>query len=184
MCRLGNESFFSAPQLKRDPLGSAEVTPRCVRRVLIHSMTNSRLGAAAVICLVIACSSDRLFAPRLVTMEGATVRAEASLWRDFQPSSPPDGRPLVAILRIQTADGSAIPSALSADSAWVYNGDAVWATTVLEEQPRSVSYFEVVARNGPKWGPGIEVDVVVRLRDSAGRSMLLQAPRQFIFRSD
>ena len=147
-------------------------------------MTHSRLSVAAVTCALIACSSDRLLAPRLVTMEGATVRAEAALWRDFAPSSPPDGQPLVATLRIQTADGSSIPSTLITDSVWLYNGAAVWATAVVEEQPRSASYFDVVARNGPKWGPGIEVDVVVRLRDSAGHSMLLQTPRQFIFRSD
>ena len=139
---------------------------------------------AAVMCAVIACSPDRSLAPDLVTMEGATVRAEAYLWRDFAPSSPPDGQPLVATLRIQTTDGSLIPPTLTADSAWLYNGGAVWATTVVQEQPRNATYFEVVARNGPKWGPGIEVDVVVRLRDSAGRSLLLQAPRQFIFRSD
>jgi hypothetical protein len=41
-----------------------------------------------------------------------------------------------------------------------------------------------VARDGPKWGPGIEVDVVIRLRDAAGRHVLLQAREQLVHRTD
>jgi hypothetical protein len=125
-------------------------------------------------------------APRLVSADGATLRLEAALWRDFQPSSPPDGKPLIAGLRVLTIDGASIPSTLRADSVWIYNGAAVWAASVTEEQSRSAggSFFEVVARNGPKWGPGIEVDVVVQLRDAAGHALLLQAPRTLIGRTD
>jgi len=56
----------------------------------------------------------------------------------------------------------------------------------VEEQPRGAgaAAFAVVARNGPKWGPGVEVDVVVRLRDAAGHGVLLQAPGQLIGRTD
>jgi hypothetical protein len=150
-------------------------------------MTSFRIALPALACILVsACATERTLAPRLVAISGATVRVEASLWRDFAPSSPPDGKPLVAILRIQTVDGTPIPPTLTADSAWVYNSAQVWAAAVLEEHLRSAgaSFFEVVARNGPKWGPGIEVDVVVRLRDAAGRAVLVQAPRQLINRSD
>jgi hypothetical protein len=44
--------------------------------------------------------------------------------------------------------------------------------------------LEVFAEGGPKWGPGIEVDVVVRLRDAAGKSWYLKARRQPIHRTD
>jgi len=134
--------------------------------------------------LVGACASERVLAPRFVTIEGARVGVHAFLWRDFQPTSPPDGKPLVAILRIQTTDDTPIPSTLTADSVWVYDGANVWAAPVVEEQPREATYFEVVARNGPKWGPGILVDVVVRLRDSGGHLVLIQASRQLIARTD
>jgi len=137
--------------------------------------------------LAIACSSERTNAPPappLVTVDGVSFRLDTFLWRDFMPISPPDGKPLVAVLRILTTDGSSIPASVAADSVWVYNGSEVWATAVVEEQPRNNSYFEVVAREGPKWGPGIEVDVVVRLRDGAGHRFLLQARRQLISRTD
>lgn len=150
-------------------------------------MAYFRLALRTLACIVVsACATDRILAPRLALIAGATVRVDASLWRDFAPSSPPDGQPLVAVLRVETIDGTPIPSTLSADSAWVYNGARVWAASVVEEQPRGAdaSFFEVIARNGPKWGPGIEVDVVVRLRDAAGEVVLLQAPRHLINRTD
>lgn len=149
-------------------------------------MTSFRAALWTLAGLVSACSTDRTLATRVVPVEGASVRVDAYLWRDFQPISPPDGKPLVAIFRIATVDGRPIPSTLIADSAWVYNGASVWATAVVEEHPRSANaaFFEVVARNGPKWGPGIEVDVVVRLRDGAGHAVLLQAPGQLISRTD
>jgi len=100
------------------------------------------------------------------------------------PASPPDGAPLTLGIRVFTVDSSLIPASVTADSAWVYNGSAVWRTAVVENQPHNASHFDVGARGGPTWGPGIEVDVVVELRDGAGHRFLLQAPRQLITRSD
>jgi hypothetical protein len=149
-------------------------------------MTHFRLALLAITTMVGACATDRALAPRVVSVDGATLHLEASLWRDFQPISPPDGKPLIASLRILTVDGAPMPSTLRADSVWTYNGAAVWAASVTEEQARSAGapYFEVVARDGPKWGPGIEVDVVFQLRDAAGHVYLLQAPRVAIGRTD
>ena len=125
-------------------------------------------------------------APEEISLGGATVHLGTYLWRDFQPITPPDGKPLIAVLRVTSVDATAIPATLQADSAWVLNTDLAWAAAVREEQPRgaSPSFFEVVARGGPKWGPGIYVDVVVRLHDDAGRQVLLQARGQFINRTE
>src|SRR5204862_1647212 len=125
-------------------------------------------------------------APQQTTLAGVTLQLETYLWRDYQPIAPPDGEPLIAVLRVKSVDGATIPAALQADSAWVINGNLVWATSVREERPRGTdpTFFEVVARDGPKWGPGIAVDVVVRLRDGAGHQVLLQARAQWINRTD
>jgi hypothetical protein len=121
-----------------------------------------------------------------VTAAGATLRLEALLWRDFMPVAPPDGEPLRAVLRVSTADSSAFPPGVRADAAWVLNGGAVWATWVEETRPRVAGdpTLEVSAAGGPKWGPGIEVDVVVRLRDAGGAAWYLRARRQLIHRTD
>jgi hypothetical protein len=122
-------------------------------------------------------------APLSVTADGKTLVLEPFLWRDFMPVSPPDGKPLVAILRLRASDGSAPPSDVHIDAAWVVNGREVWTTGVGEERVTSTSY-EVVARNGPKWGPGVAVDVIVRVRDSHGTTSLLRAANQLIGRTD
>lgn len=160
------------------------VTLQPRRWVYQDRMRYSRYAIGSLACLMIACSSDRVVAPRLVTIDGIPYRGQASLNRDFMPFAPPDGEPLTLGIRIFTADSSAIPASVTADSAWVYNGNAVWRTAVVAGEPRNTSSFDVGAVGGPKWGPGIEVDVVVRLRDGAGHSFLLQAPRQLITRSD
>jgi hypothetical protein len=145
--------------------------------------------------LAAACSSEALLAPappefrdtpEQVTFDGLSVRLETYLWRDFQPIAPPDGQPLIAVLRITTTDGTPVPASLHADRAWVIADGVAWAASVQEERGRVAgsAFFEVVARDGPKWGPGIAVDVVIRLRTSSGAPVFLGARGQPIHRTD
>ena len=152
----------------------------------------SLIVAAALATATIGCSSGRdplaptppaselRAAPTLVTVAGTALRLETYLWRDFQPISPPDGKPLIAVMRVRAADGGTVPGGLQVDAAWVVNGGAVWAAEVRDEHGSSnAQYYEVVGRDGPKWGPGITVDVIVRVRDAqAGASRLLRAADQ------
>ena len=160
-------------------------------------MRSTAFTSLALAGVLLGCSSDPAGprprpAPELratpvrVTVDGTALLLESYLWRDFQPSSPPDGKPLIAVLRIKSADGSEVPQGVRADAVWVVFGDDVWAAPIAEERPRGAPAegFEVVARDGPKWGPGVTVDVVVRLRDAAGRTVLLRAPDQPIHRTD
>lgn len=121
-------------------------------------------------------------APTSVVLAGKTLILATSLWRDFQPIAPPDGKPLVALLEVKTDDRSAVPATIRADIVWVIYGTQVWSGVPQEERPRleTVPVYEVVARDGPKWGPGVAVDVVVRLRDMNGRALLLRATDQLI----
>ena len=102
---------------------------------------------------------------------------------DFQPISPPDGKPLIAVLRVKAADGAALAATFHVDGAWVINGAEVWTASVGDEKLAS-AYYEVVARDGPKWGPNVSVDVVVRIREPSGSSKLLRAAAQVIQRTD
>ena len=130
--------------------------------------------------------SELRAAPTVAIVAGAPLRLDPDLWRDFMPIAPSDGRPLIAVLRVTPADDAAVPAQVHADAAWVVFGDQVWATRVAEERPRKATApaYEVVARDGPKWGPGVSVDVVVRLRDGAGHAALLRAPGQRIHRTE
>ena len=125
-------------------------------------------------------------APSLVTIDGKVLSLETYMWRDFMPMAPPAGRALVAILRVRTDDGSAIPDGLRMPAAWIVNDRQVWGTFLEDEQPEPHpdDALELVARNGPKWGPHIEVDVVVRIQESNGALHLLRAAGQPIDRTD
>src|SRR5438034_11277919 len=67
-------------------------------------------------------------APQQTTLAGVTLQLETYLWRDYQPIAPPDGEPLIAVLRAKSVDGASIPAALQADAAWIINGDLVSST--------------------------------------------------------
>lgn len=122
-------------------------------------------------------TSDLAAAPTRVSVAGKSLLLDASLWRDFMPIAPPDGRPLIGVLRVQTDDGSGVPATVTVDMAWVLNGADVWRAVPREERARAATApaYEVVVRDGPKWGPGIHVDVVVRIRDANGREALLRS---------
>jgi hypothetical protein len=149
--------------------------------------------AVTCLCVFIACSqsspispdvlpaSELTSAPTRIVLGGRTLTLDASLWRDFMPVSPPDGKPLAGALRIKTEDGSAVPAGVAADTAWVVHLSEVWSTLVIP-QPRenTAPVYEVSVMNGPKWGPNVTVDVIVRLRDSTGHAALLRARGQTI----
>lgn len=122
-------------------------------------------------------------APTSVVVASATLELETYLWRDFMPVSPPDGKPLIGVFRISTRDGRPIPDGLTVEAAHVIHEGEVWSTHVKEEQPSErEDVLEVVARQGPKSGPEVSVDVVLRIRHQ-GHTVLLRAPDQPIHRT-
>ena len=116
-------------------------------------------------------------APLAVTMEGKTLELEPYVYRDFAPISEPNGKPMIAGLRIHTSDGSPVPASIVADAMWVVRGDDVWAAVPVMEHSRAVTapWYELVARGGPKWEPGGIIDVIVRLRSTNGGTKFLRA---------
>lgn len=79
----------------------------------------------------------------------------------------------------------ALPATLRADRIVVVHGDEVWVGPLVEEDPetRGSARFQVTARHGPKWEPGLAVDVVVQLRDAMRKLYFVRAPGQVIERS-
>lgn len=127
--------------------------------------------------------SELRASPEVLTVGGKDIVLTTSMWRDFMPVAPPDGRALIAIFYISTADSSAFPEGMTSDAAFVIYGDEVWATYYTgEHQEYDQRPYRIVevARDGPKWGPNVHVDAVVRLRDSSGNTFLLRAADQVI----
>jgi len=105
-------------------------------------------------------SSTIAAAPERVQIEGREFSLTASAWRDFQPVAPPNGQPLVVVVKVSASDMMPSPSDVAIDRVWVLNGKEQWTAAPAS----GATGLETAVRNGPKWGPGIKVDVVARLK--------------------
>ena len=160
-----------------------------------YGITNTmkiRIAGFILLGLMSACAEDAVApsvselanAPVQVRVAGVDLTLETYLYRDFAPITPPNGQPMIAAVRVKAADGEALPEGLRAERLHVVFGADVWTPEPVEEWPSTdPGVMELVARNGPKWGPGVTVDVVLRLRH-AGSTLLLKAPAQQIHRTD
>ena len=143
--------------------------------------------------------------PTEVVLDGKSLSLSAYPWRDFMPTISdiplgPDGKPMAVVLKVTTSDKKPLPSGVRADRVWVLFGEQVWEISELKQHAKGIPsnkdsreqwincpdlpVCEFTVRDGPKWGPGVFVDVVVRLTDKDGRRYLLQAPKQLVKRSD
>ncbi|MDI6763408.1 MAG: hypothetical protein QME83_10320 [Thermodesulfobacteriota bacterium] len=137
--------------------------------------------------VVPAISLDELStAPEVIEVARYRYVLQTYLWRDLMPISPLDGHPLIALIRVVERDLKTIPEGVKLNYLWVINRKEVWATTFSDEpRPPTPSYMlERVGRGGPKWGPHIQVNVVVGLRMESGKLRLLRAADQWIHRTD
>jgi hypothetical protein len=119
--------------------------------------------------------SQLVSAPEILDLPSQNYHLKADLWRDFMPISPPDGKPLIAVVRL--VSDAPIPDDVTLVYLWVVNDGLVWATKFSEEPVRSGNTIQGVARGGPKWGPDISVDVVVAVK-FGDRFRLVRAVQQ------
>jgi hypothetical protein len=113
--------------------------------------------------------------PTSVILAGQPFELPVSLYRDFAPSSPPDGQPLAAVVRLPDR-----LAAVRVERVWVLFGEQVWSAGV----EHVAGTQDWVARDGPKWGPGVPVDVVARLREAGGEGVLVRAAGRIIERTN
>ena len=137
-------------------------------------------------------------APTMIVVDNRALHLSAYPWRDFAPGSMGgDGSPLMVAFKVTSDDKQALPNGLRMERAWVLFGEEVWEVSNLRggnarqgeakdtwiKCPNS-PVCEVTVQGGPKWGPGVYVDVVLRLSDKEGKQYLLQAPNQYVLRTD
>jgi len=119
-----------------------------------------------------------------VKIDGREYTLSANAWRDFQPVAPPDGQPLIVVAKVSPSDMMPLPGDITIDRVWVLNGKKQWsAPPEAETREPAATRLETAVRGGPKWGPGIKVDVVVRLKQGK-QTWLVRAPGVEIKRTD
>ena len=121
-----------------------------------------------------------------ISIEGTTLELHAHLWRDFMPISPPEGKNIISINWLVDVDSVAIPSSIVLSEQYVINGDSPWETSYTNEIRKTQPYLvERVSRDGPKWGPNIEVTVIAKVVDtSTNLEHFLIRENQQILRTD
>jgi hypothetical protein len=98
-----------------------------------------------------------------VSISDITYTLDTYIWRDFMPISPPDGKPLIAIIRVYASGIDEFPLSTMIERLWLIDGLNIASTRASEEYRVDGNIFEMVFRDGPKWSPGISIDVVVKL---------------------
>lgn len=119
-----------------------------------------------------------------VSIDNTTFSLETYMWRDFMPISPPDGKPLIVITKIHTIGVIEFPVAISIERIWIIDGTNISSTTATDEFKVYGNKYEMVFRDGPKWGPGNLIDVCVKMKSISGNSYYLKAVDQPIYRTD
>ena len=121
-----------------------------------------------------------------ISIEGTTLELHAYLWRDFMPISPPDGKDLISINWLVDVDSVAIPSNILLSEQYVINGDSLWTTSYTNELRETQPYLvERISRDGPKWGPNIEVTVIAKVVNASTKlEYFLIRENQQILRTD
>lgn len=141
---------------------------------------------------------DLRTAPTEVVLDGRSLTLWAYPWRDFMPGlwQRPDGSPLMVVFKIATSDKKPLPGGVRPDGAWVLFGEQAWEISNLRRNVAQVPdnqnlsgtwiacpvspLCEFTIRDGPRWGPRVLVDAVVRFADKDGQHYLLRAPKQTV----
>lgn len=122
---------------------------------------------------------ELLSAPESISFQNQSLELETTVYLNLQPIV--SKSPMVTLINIQTTDSSAILLDIKPKSVYVVKESDVWKSFFSSDKRPETEPFRIseVAREGPKWGPNIYVDVVVMF-ELNNRSYLLKASNQFI----
>ena len=121
-----------------------------------------------------------LMASEEIEIADITYTLETYMWRDFMPISPPDGKPLIVIIRVHAVGMDDFYLSMIIERLWLIDVLNIVSTQSSEEYRVNGNTFEIVFRDGPKWGPGIFIDVVVKLVSEDFGIYYLKAVNQLI----
>lgn len=127
--------------------------------------------------------------PEQISINGATYSINAFLARDFMPVCPPNGQPLMGVISLIGDNEVELPETVDVDRVWLISGNKVWESDFSNDDRTIFEKDKIkkqkVVRDGPKWGPGINIDVVARIIDKAdNKEYFLKTSNQPISRTD
>ena len=105
------------------------------------------------------------------------------LWRDFMPIAEENGSKMMCVNKLTEVDSIPILTSIVLTKQYVTKGNEIW-TAEYSEIRNSIDFIlEGVVRDGPKWGPNVEVDVVCEFENS-GTTHRILAKSQLINKTE
>jgi hypothetical protein len=111
--------------------------------------------------------SQLLSAPDSLVVDSTTMSVHVDLWRDFM-SDHTSGSPLFVSAQLNGSPPGTYPASAGEVYVWVIHESNVWSAimplTLIDPNLSGAHVYQV--GGGPRWGPGITVDVVLGVRTS------------------
>lgn len=117
--------------------------------------------------------------PETIVIGNNSLLLETYLWRDFMPDGNTRGSALFSVNKLTGDVGAAIPESISLKKQYVIKGDEIWISDYSEVRNSPANVLEGVVRDGPEWGPDINVDVVCEF-ERGGQTFRIMAKSQKI----
>lgn len=121
--------------------------------------------------------------PEIISIDNNTLILTTYLWRDFMPMAEKDGDNMICVNHLIEVDSIPILSTMELKKQYVINGDEIWSAEYTEITNTIDYLLKGVVREGPKWGPNINVDVVCEFTNN-GMTYRILAKSQPIGRTD
>lgn len=121
--------------------------------------------------------------PETISIGNNTLVLTTYLWRDFMPISEENGSKMMCINKLTEVNNVPILSTIELKKQYVIKGNEVWTAEYNEIKNSTDFILEGIVRDGPKWGPNIEVDVVCEFENS-GTTHRILARSQLINRTE
>jgi hypothetical protein len=122
--------------------------------------------------------------PDSIYINDQVVKFDSYIWRDFMPGPALRETDLKIIIRIFMENAGYLPVGLDADSVWIIYQDELWGgelhTSNGQKLKTPQKTLKKKASGGPKWPPGSEVSVILKLIDREGNAFKIKKEHQQI----
>jgi hypothetical protein len=104
--------------------------------------------------------AELLKSPESLVVAGNSLILSTYLWRDFMPVTHPDSTSLHGTSKLTDSDSLPIAMDIQMQKQYTLNGSQIWEADYHHYDWPSAFELNASVRNGPKWDPGTEVDVI------------------------
>jgi hypothetical protein len=118
-------------------------------------------------------AAELRLSPENITIGNNNLVLTTYLWRDFMPIAEENGSKMICVNKLSELDSIPILNTITLKKQYVIKDNEIWTANYSEIQKNIDFILEGVVRDGPKWGPNIEVDVVCEFENSGTEYRIL-----------